>query len=256
MTRPLWKILGPARDAIHGGTGVWPEPGEWLEVKGTIWPCVRGLHLCRQQDLIRWVRVGAVVWTVETTGPVVNGDCNVVVGRARLVEPVGRITGRVLRLTAADIAESVAYLHGRDPACMEAIRVARLCAHGLATAGEAEAAQKAAWDTRDAAQKAAQKASWDAAWDTREAAWAAAWDAAWAAAWDAARWDTREAAQKAAWDAARAAAWDAAWAAAWAAAAGAARWDTREAAEEAAREAARVGHGGILLNNITRWGQQ
>ena len=197
-SRPLWKILGPAREAIHGGTGVWPEPGEWLEVDGPIQPCVRGLHLCRDQDLLRWARVGAVVWTVETTGPVVDDDCKVVVGRARLVEPVGSITERVLRLTAADIAESVAHLHGHDPGCMGAIRVARLCAHGLATAGEAEAARSAAWD----------------------AARAAAGDAARAAAWSAAQWDTREAA----WDAAR----DAAWA----------------------------GHGGILLDNLIRWGQQ
>ena len=251
VTRPLWKILGPARDAILGGTGVWPEPGEWLEVKGTIWPCVRGLHLCRQQDLIRWVRVGAVVWTVEATSPVVDDDCKVVVGRARLVEPVGSITERVLRLTAADIAESVAHLHGHDPACMGAIRVARLHAHGLATAGEAEAARSAAWDAarsaaREAAQKAARAAGWSAArWDTQKAAWTAAWDAAWAAGWSAARWDTWEAAQKAAWAAARSAAWAAGWSAArW--------WDTREAA----RDAAWAGHGVILLDNITRWGQQ
>lgn len=223
-SRPLWKILGPAREAIHGGTGVWPEPGEWVEVEGLIQPCRHGLHLCRQQDLIRWARVGAVVWTVETTGPVVDDDCKVVVGRARLVEPVGRITERVLRLTAADIAESVAYLHGRDPGCMGAIRVARLHAHGLATAEEAEAARPAA----------------------REAAWAATWAATWATAWAAAR--AREAAEEASREAARGVA---------AAAAGeAAQWDAREAAQKAAREAAWVGHGGILLNNITRWGQQ
>ena len=243
MTRPLWKILGPARDAIHGGTGVWPEPGEWLEVKGTIWPCVRGLHLCRQQDLIRWVRVGAVVWTVEATSPVVDDDCKVVARRARLVEPVGWITERVLRLTAADIAESVAHLHGHDPACMGAIRVARLHAHGLATAGEAEAARSAAWDaaeeaSRDAARAAAEEGSREAA---RESARKAAWAAVDAAALGSAR--------KAAWNAA----WDAAWAAAWAAGWSAARWcDTREAA----RDAAWAGHGVILLDNITRWGQQ
>ena len=243
VTRPLWKILGPARDAIHGGTGVWPEPGEWLEVKGTIWPCVRGLHLCRDQDLIRWVRVGAVVWTVEATSPVVDDDCKVVVGRARLVEPVGSITERVLRLTAADIAESVAHLHGHDPACMGAIRVARLHAHGLATAGEAEAARSAAWDaaeeaSRDAARAAAEEGSREAA---RESARKAAWAAVDAAALGSAR--------KAAWNAA----WDAAWAAAWAAGWSAARWwDTREAA----RDAAWAGHGVILLDNITRWGQQ
>lgn len=227
-SRPLWKILGPAREAIHGGTGVWPEPGEWLEVKGTIWPCVRGLHLCRQQDLIRWARVGAVVWTVEATSPVVDDDCKVVARRARLVEPVGWVTERVLRLTAAGIAESVAHLHGHDPWCMMAIRVARLYAHGLATAAEAEAARGAAWDaTRAAAREDAGEAAGDAAW-------AAAWDATWDAAW----WDTREAAQKAAWDAARAAA------AAW------------NAARDAARDAARAGHGGILLDNLIRWGQQ
>ena len=224
--RPLWKILGPAREAIHGGAVVWPEPGEWLEVDGPIRPCRHGLHLCRQQDLIRWARVGAVVWTVETTGPVVDDDCKVVVGRARLVEPVGRITERVLRLTAADIAESVAHLHGRDPGCMGAIRVARLCAHGLATAGEAEAAQSAAGE---AARAAAEEGS-------REAAWAAVDAAAWGGA--------RAAADAAAWGAARAAKWSAA------------RWDARDAAQKAARDAAWVGHGGILLNNLIRWGQQ
>lgn len=227
-SRPLWKILGPAREAIHGGTGVWPEPGEWLEVDGLIQPCRHGLHLCRDQALLWWVRVGAVVWTVETTGPVVYDDDRVVVGRARLVEPVGSITERVLRLTAADIAESVAHLHGRDPGCMGAIRVARLCAHGLATAGEAEAARwsRPRWDTRDTAQKAA---------------WYAAWAATWAATWGGAR----AAAAGAAWDAARAAAEDAAWAAGWSAA----RWCD-------AREAALVGYGGILLDNLIRWGQQ
>lgn len=245
-SRPLWKILGPAREAILGGTGVWPEPGEWLEVEGPIRPCVRGLHLCRQQDLIRWAMVGAVVWTVETTGPIVDDDdddCKVVVGRARLVEPVGRITERVLRLTAADIAESVAHLHGHDPACMGAIRVARLCAHGLATAGEAEAARSAAWGKRDAV---AQEAAWAAAEEgSREAARESARKAAWAAGWSAARGSARKAAQKAAWNAAWAAAWAAGWSAArW--------WDTREAA----RDAARSGHGGILLDNLIRWGQQ
>ena len=247
MTRPLWKILGPAREAIHGGTGVWPEPGGWLSVEGPIQPCVRGLHLCRQQDLLRWVRVGAVVWTVEATGPVVDDDCKVVVGRARLVEPVGRITERVLRLTAAGIAESVAHLHGHDPWCMRAIRVARLYAHGLATAGEAEAARSAAWDAaqeaaRDAARAAAEEGS-------REAARESARKAAWAAVDAAARGSARKAAWNAAWDAAGDAAWAAGWAAGWSAA----RW---WATRDAAWEAAWAGHGGILLDNLIRWGQQ
>lgn len=194
-SRPLWKILGPAREAIHGGTGVWPEPGEWLEVDGPIQPCRHGLHLCRQQDLTRWARVGAVVWTVETTGPVVDDDCKVMVGRARLVEPVGRITERVLRLTAADIAESVAH---RDPECMGAIRVARLYALGLATAEEAESAWSAAWSAaREAARFAARESARSAAWfaarsAARSAAREAAWEAARFAAWEAAPDDARE----------------------------------------------------------------
>ena len=184
-TGPYFKILGANRDAIHGGTGVWPEPGEWLSVDGPVEPCARGLHLCRTRDLTGWVREGAWVWRAETSGVLVDAGDKVVVARARLVEPVGVLSARVLRLFAADCAESVAHLHGHHPACMEAIRVARLFAHGLTTDAHRAAARAAARDAaRDFARDAARDAVWAAAW---AAARAASWAASWAAAWDAAR---------------------------------------------------------------------
>ena len=184
MTVPdgLFKILGADRVPCHGGVGRWPEPGVWREVEGAIVPCRNGLHLCRARSLLLWAQAGATVWRAEVDGDVLEGYGKAVASRARLVEMVGVLTPRVLRLTAADMAESVAHLHDHDPACMEAIRIARMYAHGLASDAMMEAA-------RDAALAAA----W-AAWstDAAVAAWAA--DLAtvpWPTSWDAAQYVAR-----------------------------------------------------------------
>lgn len=166
MTGRLWKILGPDRMPCHGGSGQWPEPGVWREVDCDLIPCKNGLHLARTSDLVRWSKAGAVVWAVEadTRKAVMHEPDKVVVRRARLVEPVGVLTDRVLRLAAAEFAADAAHLHGHHPACMQAIRQARLHAHGLTT----EAARAAAWEAasaaaRAAASAAARAAEWEAA---------------------------------------------------------------------------------------------
>lgn len=179
MTVPdgLFKILGADRVPCHGGVGRWPEPGVWREVEGAIVPCRNGLHLCRARSLLLWARAGATVWRVEVDGDVLESYGKVVASRARLVELVGVLTPRVLRLTAADIAESVAHLHDHDPACMEAIRVARLHANGLASSAMMEAAGAAAWSAARAVPGAAARGA-----AARAAAWVADLDAAWGAA--------------------------------------------------------------------------
>jgi hypothetical protein len=167
--------------------------------------CRNGLHLCRTRDLPYWVLEGAVIWRVEVNDRFTRVDetDKVVVREARLTEPVGVLTARVLRLFAADCAESVAHLHGRDPRCMEAIRVARLFAHGLTTHAHMKAAGFAAGA---AAGFAAGAAAWDAAWAARDAAGSSARYAA----GDAARYAAGSSARYAAGDAARYAAMDAA----------------------------------------------
>lgn len=179
MTVPdgLFKILGADRVPCHGGVGRWPEPGVWREVGGTIVECYNGLHLCRARSLMLWAQAGATVWRAEVDGDVLEGYGKVVASRARLVELVGVLTPRVLRLTAADMAESVAHLHDHDPACMEAIRVARLHAHGLASSTMMEAAgaaaRSAAWSAARAVPGAAARVvvanlatvPWDIAWE-------------------------------------------------------------------------------------------
>ena len=190
MTGPdgLFKVLGQDRMPCHGGVGRWPVPGVWREVEGPIVPCRSGLHLCRARHLLLWAQAGATVWRVEVDGDVLDGSSKVVASRARLVELVGVLTARVLRLTAADMAESVAHLHDHNPACMEAIRVGRLHAHGLASDAMMEAARDTAWAV-----------AWAAARDVPgAAAWAAAWAAKLAAvpldtAWGAARYVAQDA---------------------------------------------------------------
>ena len=105
-----------------------------------------------------------------------------------------------IRLMACDFAESVVYLTN-DERSVNAIKVARDYANGLATKEELDAASAAANDAWAAS---------DATW----AAWAAASDAAWAAWAAAASAAASDAAMAAANTAARAAASDAAMAAA------------------------------------------
>ena len=126
---------------------------------------------------------------------------------------------RDCRLLACDIAESVVHFTGDDPRCVDAIRISRRYAFGLADHDELSIARAAArasacdatWAAVDAA-RATADAAWAAARTTAASAWPA-WaavaaarataDAAWAAARataDAA-WDTADAALHVAWDA-------------------------------------------------------
>ena len=82
-----------------------------------------------------------------------------------------------IRLMACDFAESVVHL-ANDERCLNAIKVSKNYANGLAANEDLAAARDAAWDAAEAAWAAARDAAWDAA---EAAAWAAAWDAAEAA---------------------------------------------------------------------------
>ena len=241
----LYKILGPDRMPCNGGTGQWPEPGTWRTVTGKLVPCENGLHLCRPQDLLTWLRPGREVWLAEVEGMTVEAEDKIVARTARLVGdgPVIVWTERLERLLACDYAEHVLPIYERqypdDQRPRQAIETARRYAEGQATQDELTAAGDAAWSAtwaavRDAAlssPRAVAYAAWATAGDAARAARDAAEDvarAARAAACDAAY---------AAWATAGAAAWDAAYAAAWdvAYAAGAAQDAARAAAEDVER---------------------
>jgi hypothetical protein len=183
-TGKLFKVLD-SRKSCHGGDHLW-TPGEWVSVNGKLIPCQRGIHLCREQDLLEWL--GPEIWEAEYRGDefIVHGN-KVVVREARITTKYENWNDSTARLLACDFAERVAHLCGDDPRPAKAIKVARLFAHGKATQKELAAA----WD---AARAAARAAAWDAAW---AAARDAAWDAARDAAWDAARdemhkWQTEQ----------------------------------------------------------------
>jgi hypothetical protein len=211
----LFKVLRPDRMPAHGGSGQWPEPGEWHSVTGTLIPCENGLHLCRPLDIARWHDEDChVLWSVEA-GPRtkrLDATDKVVVRKARLIEPVTTWTERSARLFACDCAEHVLPIYERHSGDNSVLRATIAVARRF-TIGEAPRDElAAAWDAaRAAAWDAAGAAAWDAA---RAAAWDAAGAAARAAAWDAAGAAARAAARAAAWAAARVAAWAAAWAAA------------------------------------------
>ncbi len=201
-TETLYKVTDEDGSCYHGGHGGWhlptaEGPGDWMpELRGTLEPCRRGYHLCREPDLVNWL--GPVIWIAEYDGDRVDVDSanegKVVVRRARLVSRVANWDAQIARLFACDCAYRALCREqeqGRepDPRSWAAITVARRFAYGEATQTELDAAGAAAWAAaRVAAWDAARVAAWDA---TRDAAGDAARAAARDAACDAERqWQT------------------------------------------------------------------
>ena len=205
-----YKALGKDGQPCNGGSGKYHlptkkkdgswKPGKWMPViKGDLELCVNGYHLCRPQDLIKWLN--EEIYEAEYKGQIIKGDDKIVVSRVRLLRRVETWNGRTAREFACWCVRNTPLENDKTTwdlltdKSRDAVRVAEKYARGEATDEELAAARAAA---RGAA---------------RAAAWAAARGAAGAAVWTAARAAARDAAGDVAWAAAGAAARDAAWAA-------------------------------------------
>ena len=169
----LFKVLNADGTAYHGGTLRWSlpngHPGKWHAVRGALMPCERGLHLCRERDLMQWL--GPALYLAETKGERVEADDKIVVRRARLMAKVETWTDRTARhfaVTCARRALERERSAGRepDPRSWAALDVATAYAEGQADAEALAAARAAAGAAaRDAAGVAARAAAWAAAGD-------------------------------------------------------------------------------------------
>ncbi len=237
----FYKVLNEHGRSTYTNTA-WPlptddGPGDWLKVEGELEMCSNGIHLCRPQDVVRWL--GPVIYEAEPSGEIIESDDKIVCRKARLVRRMGLWNERTARLFAADCAEHVLHIYERDKGASDAprkaIEVARLFAEGKATREELTVAGDAAWDAMRGAMRGTARAvvgnvAWDAAWD---AAGNAAWGTARAAEGAAVKDATGDAARAAAWgNTARAVARDAAWAAVKDATGATARAAARAAAHE------------------------
>jgi len=206
----FYKILNLDGSPHNGGKGKWHlptkkrdgtwEPGKWMPKLTDLVPCEHGYHLCREQDLIRWL--GPMICVAEGRGKQIVCDDKVVFAQARLLSSCKIWNKRTGRLFVADCAEHVLPIWERkypnDPRPRKAVEAARLFADGEITREKLATAGAAARDAaRAAAGAAARAAAGAAAWAAaraaaRDAAWAAAGDAAGAAARDAEReWQTK-----------------------------------------------------------------
>ena len=169
MSDVYLKMLGPKREAINNGVGVWPYR-KWTE---PIWPvpCEQGWHVCTPVQALNWLPSTVNhVWLVEIRGEIVDAGDKTVAESARLIRRLNW-SDYTARMFAADCAEKVlpifeGYVPGDDRP-RKAIEAARAYALGEITA----AAGDAAWD---AATDAARAALWDAARAAARAAAAAA----------------------------------------------------------------------------------
>src|SRR3990167_2902362 len=177
-TQTLYKVLNEEGLVYQGGNGKWflPKggPGKWMHTLNPdkLEACQYGYHLCRRDDLIRWL--GPVIFTAEYRGKRIDDTDKIVVQQARLIRKLETWNDRTARLFACDCADrALALIDKPDPRSIESVRVARLYSIGEATKEQLAAARAAAWDAYGTA--------------ARTAARAAAWTAARAAAWTAAR---------------------------------------------------------------------
>jgi len=157
---------------LRNGDAV-PPIGEWLEVKGSIEPCVRGLHASEHPFDALSFAPGNHLHLVELGGLIIpHGDPvdKVVAERRKIVASIDaeqlcrdfsrRVARDVLHLwNAPEVVKQ--YLETGD----EKLRAAAWAAARAAAGAAAWAAARAAWDAGDAA---------GAAWDAGDAAWAAA----------------------------------------------------------------------------------
>jgi hypothetical protein len=80
-----YKFLARGATGTFSGV-VWPAPGEWIDVEGSLDPGRNGVHVCRATDLAHWLN--EELWAVDIDGEQVDGiDC-VVVQRATLVRRI------------------------------------------------------------------------------------------------------------------------------------------------------------------------
>lgn len=152
-TKTYYKVLAEDGSAHHGGSGKWPlpkneQPGEWLNIKGEIIPCLNGLHVCEKLDLVHWL--GPAIFVCEIDGEIVRDANKSVVAKARLVSRIDTWNERTARLFAADCAEKAIRDWEKasglkcDPRSREAIRAAREFANGNMTEAAYSAARSAA----------------------------------------------------------------------------------------------------------------
>jgi nitrogen fixation/metabolism regulation signal transduction histidine kinase len=69
----------------------WPlpsanSPGDWVEARGPLAPCVHGIHACRLIDLPHWL--DTELWEIELDGELQVGKTMVVAQRGRLLRRV------------------------------------------------------------------------------------------------------------------------------------------------------------------------
>src|SRR3990167_6559451 len=151
-TDRFYKVLDESGKAFHGGSGIWSLPvgrkyGAWMPpIEGDLEPCVRGYHLCREQDLVKWL--GPAIYVAEAGKErIVHENNKVVVREARLLRKTAW-DEKIARLFAADCAEHV-LTNIKESSIREfaekAIRASRAYANGEIDDDVLSAAESAAW---------------------------------------------------------------------------------------------------------------
>jgi hypothetical protein len=159
----LFKWLREGGSPTHADAEPWSlpkrgRPGEWRVQTGPLVPCKSGIHGCLPAHLVPWIShtltlMEYVADKIMVHGAIAEERKVVLTGRARIVRVFPEWNDQSARHFACDCADDALRLVANpDPRSVEAVRVARAFADGLATGQELAAA----WDAARAAARDAQ----------------------------------------------------------------------------------------------------
>ena len=155
-----YKFL--ARGAVGPFSGLaWPDT--WIEADGPLAACVRGIHVCRPDDLAHWLH--DELWEVEADGDQTSGlDC-LVVRRARLVRKIDAWSDGAGRFAEASIAHAAEVTGGQQRELLEDATAATTQGYvAVAAYAAALAVSRAGGDPNDAYAK---ERTWQSRWIAR-----------------------------------------------------------------------------------------
>ena len=174
-----WKVLN-GRESTNGGSHRWrlrvwtPEPVDEYGHSGPLDPCVRGFHLCRDEQVLWWLGPTICEAEIHPDAEVVKCGDKIVVSRCRIIRECTGWTEQTAREFACDCVAHA--LRGEHRAGRKPVLPHRRSYAAVARAATRDAAWAAAWDAaRDAISgergvSSQGGAVWDPAWDA-ERAW-------------------------------------------------------------------------------------
>ena len=163
-----YKVLSNGR-SCHGGRGKW-TPNRRRSVRGSLVPCRRGIHYCRDEQVLAWLDDELWEFVDLTPGEAIDAGDKMVTRAGKVTKKYEAWNERTARLFAVDCSRIAVNRYARHDqrellhACLDVLIGCARAAESAALSAEWSAAESAALSAaRSAAASAAESAARSAA---------------------------------------------------------------------------------------------